>query len=77
MCLFKHEYVPGGSKYFCSQFVASSLEESGVLELEKSPSLYKPGDFPMHKDLHLIYSGTLKGLAEELRTVNSELKDVK
>lgn len=31
--------------YFCSQFVACLLEESGAVELGKSPDLVRPADF--------------------------------
>ena len=71
MCWFKREYAPA-DRYFCSQFVASSLEKSGVLELDKPSALYRPGDFLMHKDLHLLYRGTLKGLADELQNVKKD-----
>lgn len=34
------------NRYFCSQFVAELLQESGAMPLHKAPSRYLPGQFP-------------------------------
>lgn len=51
-----------GYHYFCSQFVASLLSESGALELPKPPSLMRPADFQRVRELELVYAGPI-GLA--------------
>ncbi len=45
--------------YFCSQFVASVFEKSGVLLVDKSPSFVKPGDLQHTPRLELVYQGKL------------------
>ncbi|MDD2489796.1 MAG: hypothetical protein PHY26_00870 [Bacilli bacterium] len=47
------------NKYFCSQFVATILKESGLNVITKSPSLTRPGDFIQIKGVKLIYQGKL------------------
>lgn len=51
----KREYA-----YFCSQFVASVFERSGVYLVNKSPLLVRPGDFPHTPLLELVYQGPLQ-----------------
>ncbi|MBR0137693.1 MAG: hypothetical protein IJM15_04720 [Erysipelotrichaceae bacterium] len=46
-------------KYFCSQFVAEVLKESGIAKIEKDPSLMKPKDLSEIEGLELIYEGTI------------------
>ncbi|MCF6461224.1 hypothetical protein [Clostridium sp. Cult3] len=46
--------------YFCSQFVASLLDSSGIELFHKPPSLTSPRDFRKCKELNLIYEGRLK-----------------
>ena len=47
------------SAYFCSQFVAVLLKESGVYLFTKDPSLVKPSDFQKCQRLTLVYEGKL------------------
>lgn len=49
-------------RFFCSQFVAHLLCESGALRLQKPASLYHPTDFLHHPELQLCYRGELQGL---------------
>ena len=46
--------------YFCSQFVATVLKNSGVDFFNKNPALVAPHDFENIKQLRLIYRGKLK-----------------
>lgn len=48
------------NSFFCSQFVATSLIKSGMMEPKRDPSLVKPGDLPNLADFELIYEGKLK-----------------
>lgn len=50
-----------GRHFFCSQFVADLLEQSGALRLPKPPSLMRPMDFVGLPGLRLLYSGELEG----------------
>ena len=63
LCFFGIAYKRR-NKYFCSQFVAETLNEVGVMELTKSPELYHPVDFLDLPEMKLCYEGTLGGLAE-------------
>ncbi|HIU14992.1 MAG TPA: hypothetical protein IAC49_00945 [Candidatus Ventricola intestinavium] len=45
--------------YFCSQFVAHVLEESGALSLPKPPSLMRPQDFASLPGLFPCFCGEL------------------
>lgn len=45
--------------YFCSQFVADLLQQSGALEFAKAASLVQPGDFCRLPELQLRYRGQL------------------
>ncbi len=64
LCFFGIAYKRR-NKYFCSQFVAETLNEVGVMELKKSPELYHPVDFIQLPDAQLCYEGTLGGLAKQ------------
>ena len=46
--------------FFCSQFVASVLKESNVIDFEKDLSLVEPSDLPYSANFQLIYEGRLK-----------------
>lgn len=50
-----------GYHYFCSQFVAAVLTESGALELPKPASLMRPADFQRVRELELVYTGPIGG----------------
>ena len=47
-------------KYFCSQFVATLLKNSGIDLFQKPPALASPMDFRKCKELTLIYEGKLR-----------------
>lgn len=44
--------------YFCSEFVATLLQESGTCYFQKDTGLVKPSDFQCLKNATLIYEGT-------------------
>ena len=46
--------------YFCSQFVASLLEDCGAVELPKPPTLLRPADFCGVKGLRSVHQGVLE-----------------
>ncbi|NLJ40110.1 MAG: hypothetical protein GX352_00640 [Clostridiales bacterium] len=50
-------------KFFCSQFVATLLNRSGITLLHKSDSLATPMDFRTCQGLSLIYEGGLREYA--------------
>ncbi len=64
LCFFGIAYKRR-NKYFCSQFVAETLNEVGAMQLTKSPELYHPVDFLQLPQLQLCYEGTLGGLAKQ------------
>lgn len=64
LCFFGIAYKRR-NKYFCSQFVAETLNEVGIMELTKSPELYHPVDFTKLPDVQLCYEGTLGGLEKK------------
>jgi hypothetical protein len=45
--------------YFCSQFVATLFERSGMSLVDKSPLLVTPGDLQQNPHLELVYRGRL------------------
>lgn len=45
--------------YFCSQFVADVLENSGAMQMPKPVSLMRPSDFCRIPKLKLVYRGPL------------------
>lgn len=51
--------------YFCSQFVATLLNNSGIYLFDKPPALISPRDFRKCKKLNLIYEGRLKRYVRE------------
>lgn len=48
--------------YFCSQFVATLLEECGAVELWKNPDLVRPADFCRLAALQAVHKGPLDSL---------------
>lgn len=46
-------------KYFCSQFVAETLEQAGALKLPCHPSLVRPQDFTRLRPCRVVYQGPL------------------
>lgn len=48
--------------YFCSQFVAGLLENCGAVELPKPPTLLRPADLCLLKDLRPVHQGPLEGI---------------
>ncbi|MFA5523945.1 MAG: hypothetical protein WDA24_06285 [Tissierellales bacterium] len=58
--------------YFCSQFVATVLEKSGLNLFNKPPGLVTPNDFLDLKELEHIYTGKLSeySINADLRTYN-------
>jgi len=49
--------------YFCSQFVATVFERSGMSLVNKSPLLVTPGDLQHTPELELVYHGKLHSYA--------------
>ncbi|WP_341280802.1 hypothetical protein [Paenibacillus sp. FSL H8-0537] len=45
--------------YFCSQFVATMFQRSGMILIDKSPLLVTPGDLQHTPTLELVYHGYL------------------
>lgn len=52
--------IQRSDKYFCSQFVATLLRDSGIYSFEKPTALVSPVDFRKCKKLTLVYKGELK-----------------
>lgn len=50
--------------FFCSQFVASVLQECECVKFSKHPSLITPYDLIKGNDFHLVYEGNLKNYRE-------------
>lgn len=48
--------------YFCSQFVAALLQDSGAITLPKSAALVRPADFCQIKNLLPLHTGELGGM---------------
>lgn len=48
------------TRYFCSQFVADILKQSGALQMRKRTCLVLPGDFQKTEALKLAYTGNLQ-----------------
>lgn len=46
--------------YFCSQFVSSLLNNSGITLIDKPTALTSPKDFRECRDLNLVYEGSLQ-----------------
>lgn len=56
--------------YFCSQFVATLLQESGTYHFDKDLGLIKPSDFHYLKNATLIYEGTFSDYISEISQVS-------
>ncbi|WP_352418311.1 hypothetical protein [Proteiniborus sp.] len=56
--------------YFCSQFVATVLEKSGLNLFNKRPGLVTPNDFMNIKELNHIYTGKLSDYSKEVSFSN-------
>lgn len=56
--------------YFCSQFVATVLEKSGLNLFDKQPGLVTPNDFMNLKELNHIYTGKLSDYPKEISLGN-------
>ncbi|MBQ9988668.1 MAG: hypothetical protein IJP30_02920, partial [Clostridia bacterium] len=46
-------------RYFCSQFVATVLEEAGIRLFEVQPGLVRPRDFRVSPSFDRVYAGRL------------------
>lgn len=51
--------IPVKDRYFCSEFVAKVLEDSGIHILDKHPGFVRPDDFLDTDGLEEVYTGTL------------------
>lgn len=58
-CVLFNMKLDRKNAYFCSQFVASLFEESGVVIAEKPSALFTPGDFTELSAFKLVYQGPL------------------
>jgi len=56
--------IPRENAYFCSQFVASVLEDGGCRPLDKPTYFTKPEDFELAFSSQLVYRGTVSGYLE-------------
>ena len=65
LCWFGIEKVRK-NKFFCSEFVAHTLKETGALNIEKPPSLFRPVDFQKIENLKLLYEGNIGGLRNKI-----------
>ncbi len=57
-CCFNYP-LPRENRYFCSQFAACLLEDSGAVELGKHPALVRPADFCRIAQLRPVFQGRL------------------
>lgn len=53
------------NKFFCTQFVAHVLSESGALKMDKQPLHTRSEDFRNHEELKLVYEGALEPILYE------------
>ena len=51
--------IPVKDRYFCSEFVAKVLSDSGIRLLKKHPEFVRPDDFLDTDGLEEVYTGTL------------------
>lgn len=54
------------NKYFCTQFVASMLQESGIHNFRKDSSLVTPQDFHGIPGLEPVYEGRLRDFGKSM-----------
>ncbi|NMB08122.1 MAG: hypothetical protein GX981_07055 [Tissierellia bacterium] len=59
--------------YFCSQFVATLLNNSGIILFQKPLALVSPRDFRKCKELNLLYEGRLKRYKDNLKKLNKAI----
>ncbi|WP_026582437.1 hypothetical protein [Bacillus sp. J33] len=52
--------------YFCSQFVAAVLQESGIVHFTKPLSLVTPHEFMEMKNFQVIYQGNLENYYQDI-----------
>lgn len=64
-----HKPITRRYSYFCSQFLATVLENSGVHLFDKHPGLVTPDDFRLHPRAKLIFEGKLTDFAEKASQV--------
>lgn len=55
--------------YFCSQFVATVLEQTKATKLRKSSALYFPKDFRRLKGVRLCFQGNLLSMTKKFSTI--------
>lgn len=63
--LFNTRLIKRDYAYFCSEFVASVFEKSGVHLVNKSSFLVTPGDLENTPKLELVYEGRLQHLLDK------------
>lgn len=56
--------------YFCSQFVATVLQRSGIYLSDKPPGLMTPADFQKSTRLKLLYEGRLADYRKSMRNIS-------
>ena len=59
--------------FFCSQFVATILNNSGIHLFDKFSALVSPRDFRKCKEFNLIYEGRLKRYKYNLQNLNKAI----
>ncbi|MGI5963468.1 MAG: hypothetical protein ACOX7N_07120 [Lawsonibacter sp.] len=59
---FLHRPLSRRNHYFCSQFVATLLQECGAADLPKPPTLLRPSDLSSLHGLRAIHQGELEGI---------------
>ena len=65
-------------RFFCTQFVAHVLTESGALEFNKPPIHIRSEDFKNHERLKLIYEGPLEAvLYNEMKEISAYKRKAK
>lgn len=62
-CFFRLP-LPRRYHYFCSQFVATLLQECGALELPNGPDLTRPSDFCRLEALQSVHQGCVGGIPQ-------------
>ena len=64
--VFKNPPLPEKTATFCSQFIASLLQKSGVHDFSKDASLVAPWEFLMIPGLTVVYRGKMRYLKTHL-----------
>lgn len=62
LCIIRMPLLKREKHYFCSEFVAELLEESGAVTLKKKPSLYFPNHFVSLLEKHPRCVGVVQNL---------------